>query len=250
MPMRDSDLDSLIKQRIKQEVEEIEAPSVDEQWNKFNLKYSHPVRRPIWRSKVTWVAIIFIAVISLIAAKPQQATAFGDRIIATLKLIVGKTTQNKNTTEIRQRTTEKPAVPQVGEAKVIDNEQELTLETAQKIVNFKIAQPTYMPEGAGVKKVTVNKITGDLFRVTIQYEMQGQFFTLTQRNTAGDNSDSFLYDTDDASVVDLDINGKPGYKIGTKDGSTTIVWRGTGSILELSGKITEDQLVKVARSVH
>lgn len=250
MPIRDSDLDVLIKQRIKQEVEEIEVPPVDEQWNKFNLKYFQPAKTPIWRSKVTWVAIILIAVISLIATKPQQATAFGDRIIATLKLIVGKTTQNKNTTETRQGTTEKPVVPQVGEAKVIDSEQELTLETAQKMVNFKIAQPTYIPEGASVKKVTANKITGDLFRVTIQYEMQGQFFTLTQRNTAGDNSDSFLYDTDDASVVDLDINGKPGYQITTKDGATTIVWRGTGSILEISGKLPGDQLVKVARSVH
>jgi len=59
-----------------------------------------------------------------------------------------------------------------------------------------------------------------------------------------------LYDTDDATVVDLDINGKPGYQIRTKDGVTTIVWRETGLILELSGKLPEDQLIKVARSVN
>lgn len=250
MPLRESDLDLLIKHRIKQEVEEIEVPPVDEQWQKFNARYAQTAKRPIWRSRVTWAALILITVASLITAKPEQATAFGDRIIKTLKLIVGKTTQNKTTAETRQSAPVKPAVPQVGEAKVIDNEQELSLDQAQKLVNFKIAQPTYLPEGTSVKKLTLNKITSDLYRVTILYEIQGQFFTLTQRNTVGDNSDSFLYDTDDASVADLDINGKPGYQIKTKDGAATIVWRTTGLILELSGKFPEDQLVKIARSVY
>lgn len=110
----DNDFDWLIKQRIKQEVEQIEVPTVDEQWQKFNANYSPTPKRPLWRSRVTWVAIILVAVISLVATKPQQATAFGDRIIETLKLIIGKTTQNRTTAETRQGTPATPVVPQAG----------------------------------------------------------------------------------------------------------------------------------------
>lgn len=240
-----------LKEDIIRELDAIETPDVDEQWLKFKNRYGLREKGNANRlpnngryATVAWAAAVLIAFALLSLANPEKTNAIGEKMIQSFRVLVGGTTENKVTTETRDG-----AAPQIGDIVVQEPEKEVTLEEAQTSVYFTLGQPTYLPEGAQLAKVLFAQLHSDLYRITLQYEVESQTVTLVQRNTTGDNGDSLLYDTDDSTVYDLDINGNPGYAIRSKDGSHTVIWRSRGLTFELSGNIPEDELIKIARSV-
>ena len=246
----DHDLELILKACLTDELEKIEVPPVEEQLAKFKAHYSFqrrivPERR---LHRVAAAAVLILAVISgILFSTASEATAFGEKIVKTFRTIVGKTTENKTTVVTRPMSA---GTPQAGEAQVAVNARELSMEDAQKLVPVQIAKPQYLPPNMVQGKLTLTEISRDLFSISIQYQLDGRYVTFVQRNQPGNGSDSLLYDTDDATLRNIEINGSPGYELTTKNGSHTIAWSTRGLSLQLIGKLPEDELLKMAESVR
>ena len=118
-----------------------------------------------------------------------------------------------------------------------------------EIVYFSIAKPHYLPQGTELKKVLLTQVTGDSYSIKMEYSLNNQPLMIIQNNLVAGHNGSFLYDSDDAQVKKIDINGNEGHLIKTKDGTLILRWAMRGLGIELIGKIEEEELIKVARSV-
>ena len=245
--MRDEFEDKLgqqIREEILREASKIDVPPVKEQWEDFVRRYSVPKKRKNRFRKATLTAVaVVLLVISGSFLGPSTASAFGERLINSLKVFLGGSLYNVNTVQKGN-----PAPPAI-ERNELSPEKEVTLDEVEKIVYFSIAKPHYLPQGTELKKVLLTQATGDSYSIKMEYFLNNQPLMIIQNNLVAGHNGSFLYDSDDAQVKKIDINGNEGHLIKTKDGTLILRWAMRGLGIELIGKIEEEELIKVARSV-
>lgn len=250
MRYTDDELDEILKVLIKKEVESVEVPPVDEQWKKFKQRYGitdTPRSKYLnkLKSKTFWAVAIVLMVIGISLFQPLSAAAFGNRIMKIFYAVTGKTTHNIVISEKRSGD-----IPQVGDANISQPPREVSLEEVKKLINFLLAEPKYLPEGTKLEKVIFSQVHSDIFRVIMTYDKNGVKVNLKQGNLFGENSESYLYDSDDSQVKILDLNGKLAHLIKSKDGSNTVIWHSRGLFFELESKIDESELIKIADSIN
>ncbi|EHQ90767.1 DUF4367 domain-containing protein [Desulfosporosinus youngiae] len=233
-----------IRKSLLREASEIDVPPVKEQWEDFVRRYGVPKKRTNRIRKVTLAAAaVVLLVISGSFLRPATATAFGERLFTSIKVFLGGSLYNVKT---EQKGNSAPPAVEQNEP---PSEKEVTLDEVEKIVYFNIARPHYLPQGTELKKVLLTQTTGDTYSIKMEYSVNNQPFMLIQNNLVAGHNGSFLYDSDDAQVNKIDINGNEGHLLKTKDGTLILRWVMRGLELELIGKTEEDDLIKVARSV-
>lgn len=131
----------------------------------------------------------------------------------------------------------------------LPSEKEVTLDEVEKIVFFRVAKPHYLPLGTEFKNVLLTQAADDIYYIKMEYSFNNQSLMLIQNKFVAGHNGSFLYDSDDAQVNKIDINGNEGHLIKTKDGTLILRWAMRGLGIELIGKMEEEELIKVARSV-
>ncbi|WP_243454415.1 DUF4367 domain-containing protein [Desulfosporosinus fructosivorans] len=72
----------------------------------------------------------------------------------------------------------------------------------------------------------------------------------TQQNNASGTSRGTIYDTEDTVVKDLIVNGNPAMIFLHKNGLDTLTWKLRDLILEITGKLTEEEITKMANSIN
>lgn len=240
------ELDDKLGQQIRKELlrkaSEIELPPVNEQWEEFVRRYGIHQKR-MKRKYLISAAAILLLVMSVSFLKPSTASALGEMLYNSIKIFLGGSLYNINTVQ-----KENPAPPVV-QRNQVSSEKELTLDEVQKLVYFNVAKPHYLPQGIELKKIHLTHAAGDSYSIEIEYSGDNQFLTMIQNNIIGNHGGSFLYDSDDANVSTVDINGSEGYLIRTKDGTSIIRWAMRGLEIELIGKIEEAELIEIAKSV-
>lgn len=244
----DEQLDILIKERITEELQQIPIPPIDEEWLRFKSHVNNGSKRHSITSKfiVAAVAAIFIITGSMLIFRPIQANAFGEHFLQMLSYLVGKTTQNKTVTI--NNNSSGTQIPQVNDFGILVDK-ETTLEEAQKSVYFKIAEPKYLPLGTKTVKISITNLSTDVKRITITYDFQGQLIIFAQENTVSTVSKGLLYDTDDTLNKDITINGMPATILQERDGISLLTWYQRGLLLELTGKLSTKELLKIAESI-
>jgi len=249
MSLSEKELDLLIKQQITKELEQINVPPVNEQWEQIRARIeAQNNNQGIFHiSKFRWIALILVIIGSLSLMFPSQVVGLGKKIFNSITINVGKTTENLITSA--KRNNQDSELPYAGPAKEMNITENLTIEDAQNKVDFKITQPEYLPENTKLEEVTFTEFQEDLYRLTMIYIVNDQLITFTQRNMIGDNTDSIVYDVDDSSTEIIAINGDKGTKITSKNGVTIILWQKRGLALELSSKLPPEDLIKIASSV-
>lgn len=246
MSLTDSELDKIIKEYITKDMESIEVPPVDQQWAKFKERYLLEEKSK-HRAKLAWVAVVLLLFTGITIFRPSEATALGGKFIQVFKVVVGETSQNIATTEKRSKTIE---TPQAGAALNNNSSNEVTFEEAQKEVFFQIAQPRYLPDGMLLSKVMLNELGNSSYSVELQYRLDDKVITISQQTVMGDNSDSVLYDSEDAQIQQFDLQGKPGSMIKTKNGAITVLWRDRGLAFEVVSVLPEDEIMKIVQSIN
>lgn len=245
--MRDEFEDKLgqqIRKDLLREASEIEVPSVQAQWEDYARRYGVPKKRKnLFRKATLTAAAVLLIVISVSFLRPSTASALGGRLINSLKVFLGGSLYNVNTVQKGN------SAPPVIERNELSSEKEVTLDEVEKIVYFSLAKPHYLPQGTELKKVLLTQGMEDSYSIKMEYSLNNQPLRIIQNNLVTSNNGSFLYDSDDAQVRKIDINGKEGHLIKTKDGTLILRWEMRGLGIELIGKIEEEELIKVARSV-
>ncbi|WP_434511822.1 DUF4367 domain-containing protein [Desulfitobacterium sp. AusDCA] len=252
MALSEHELEELMIEATSKELKSIKVPNIDEQWTKFqkNLQLENNmtlkiVHHNINYKKMTWAAVILIIISSIVAFKPISTVAFGEQFIKLYNFIVGKTTKNQTESYQRTPSSDMPMVQDLG----TNEEKELTFEEAKSTTPYKLAIPNYLPEGTKEQKVIATSIDSNIRKITIQYMIDGNMIEFEQSNTGRAASRGSLYDTDDTVLKELTINGATATLLTHKTGISTLNWEMRGLLLQLTGKISSEELVKMAESI-
>lgn len=253
MTLSEKELDQIIMVQLAKELaSDIEVPDIDAQWRKIRQHIIDDNKIPIkpkvfmTRKKLAFVASIVISIGSLNFLYPNNADAFGEHIVTFFNHIVGKTTQNKTETYQLGNRSGEPKVQDLG-----DNfEKEVTLDQAQTLIPFKLATPGYLPHEANTKRVVLSSLGSDVYEITIEYNFNNNLIVFSQQNSANETSRGSLYDTDDTVVNDLTVNGIPAILFTSKNGISTLNWQLRGLLLQITGVINEQEILKIAESIN
>lgn len=246
MKLSEEELDKLIKEQITLELQQIPAPSVDEEWLKFKHLISKEQKSRRNRNSLAAAAVLVLLLGSLTLFKPDQAYTLGERFWQMLTHMVGETTQNKTETVNNDSSDTKP--PEVNNLGALV-EQETTLEEAQKKVNFLIVEPKYLPPDTKTEEITLTNLGADVNRISINYSLQGQLIIFTQQNMISSVSQGMLFDTDDSVSQTIRINGASATLLQEKNGMSVLSWYQRGLLLKLMGQLPMADLLKIAESV-
>lgn len=252
MAVTEKELDQIIANQISNELaSNIEVPDIDKQWQKIKQQILDGNATPIIKKplltnrRIVVAATILLSIGSLNFLFPTNANAVGGKIAEFFNYIVGKTTQNKTETYKQSNEPGMPNVQNLG----TNTEKEVTLDQAQTSIPFKLASPSYLPPGTNVRRVILSSLGADVYQITIEYNIKDQILVFSQQNSAKGTSRGSLYDTDDTTVKDIIINGSPAMLFMSKDGINTLNWQSRGLLLQMTGKLNELEISKVASSI-
>lgn len=250
MALSEKELERIIESHLTEELDaNIEVPDVNNQWQKIKdqiLKDNQPIRKTHSNLKrIIVAATVLIIIGSINFLYPNNANAVGGKIAKFFNYIVGKTTQNK--TEIYKQPNDSgiPKVQNLGS----NTEKEITLDQAQTTVPFKLVTPSYLPPGVKTRRIVLTSLGADVYQVSTEYNFNEQVIVFNQQNSANGTSRGSLYDTDDTVVRDLSVNGGPAIILMNKNGINTLNWQSRGLMLQIRGKVSEDEIIKIADSI-
>lgn len=252
MALSKKELDRLIENQLSTKLDaNIEIPGINDQWLKIKQQIleetdSPAIKKPFSKQKrIIVAATILVSIGSLNFLYPNNANALGGKIAGFFNYIVGKTIQNKTETYKHANGPEMPNVQDLS----TNIEKDVTLDQAQTAIPFKLAIPTYLPTDTNTCQVTLNHLGADIYQVTIEYNYKDKVIVFSQQNSVNDTSRGSLYDTDDTIVKDLIVNGSPAMLFMSKNSINTLNWQLRGLLLQITGKITEEEITNIANSI-
>lgn len=253
MALSEKELERIIKSHVSKELDAaIEVPNIDDQWQKIKQQIleteSIPTREKPFskRKRIIAAATILISIGSINFLYPHNANALGGKISEFFAYIVGKTTKNQTETYKQSKDPEIPKIQNLGS----NIEKEVSLNQAQAEVPFKLAIPNYLPPEAKTSRVVLTSLGTDVYEVTIEYSYNDIVIVFSQQNCANGTSRGSVYDTDDTVVKDLTVNGSPAILYLSKNSISTINWQTRGLLLQITGKINETEICKIANSIN
>ncbi|MCG0275954.1 MAG: DUF4367 domain-containing protein [Thermosediminibacteraceae bacterium] len=125
----------------------------------------------------------------------------------------------------------------------------VTLDKAQKRVDFRIAVPDYLPEGYSFHRVEIPE-GGNLSVILIyRKETEGKELRIEQFSTASESAFSYNR-TNDAEVKTLNIKGSEATLIYFRKTGLRQLLYGSGSIcFIITGRLSEEDIIRVAESM-
>ncbi|SDI42884.1 DUF4367 domain-containing protein [Desulfosporosinus hippei] len=253
MALSEKELERIIKGHLSKELDEaIEVPNIDDQWQKIKQQIldseSIPTtEKPFSKQKrIVVAATILISIGSINFLYPHNANALGGKISEFFNYIVGKTTHNKIMTYKQDNQPGTPKVQDIGDI----TEKEATLEEARASVPFKLATPSYLPNETNIRRVILASQGKDVCQITIEYNLKENVIVFSQQISANGISHGTLYDTDDTVTKDMSVNGSPATLFMSKNGINTLNWQTRGLLLQIKGKINEEEICNIANSIR
>ncbi|KGK91209.1 hypothetical protein DP73_04365 [Desulfosporosinus sp. HMP52] len=253
MALSEKELERIIKSHVSKELDAaIEVPNIDDQWKKIKQQILETESIPTTekpfskRKRIVVAATILISIGSINFLYPHNANALGGKIGEFFAYIVGKTTKNQTETYKQSKDPEIPKIQNLGS----NIEKEVSLNQAQAEVPFKLAIPSYLPPEAKTSRVVLTSLGTDVNEVTIEYSYNDIVIVFSQQNCASGTSRGSVYDTDDTVVKDLTVNGSPAILYLSKNSISTLNWQTRGLLLQITGKINETEILKIANSIN
>lgn len=253
MALSEKELERIIKSHLSKGLDDnIEFPDINDQWQKIKNQILEEdaipeIKNSFLKQKGIFVAaIILISVGSINFLYPNDANALGGKFAEFFNYIVGKTTQNKTETFKQGNDSGMPKVQDLGS----NIEKEITLDQAKSSVPFKLATPSYLPPETKTRRVILTSLGTDVYQVSIEYILNDKVIVFSQQNSANGTSRGSLYDTDDTVVKDLIVKGSPAMLFMSKNGINTLKWQLRGLLLQITGKITEEEINNITNSIN
>lgn len=253
MALSEKELERIIESHLSKELNaNIEVPDINNQWPKIEKQILEEDNIPVIKNpfltqkRIVMAATVLISIGSLNFLYPNNANALGGKIGEFFNYIVGETTQNKTETYKQANDPGMPKVQNLGS----NIEKEVTPDQAKASIPFQLATPTYLPPETNTRRVILTSLGADVYQVSMEYNLNDKVIVFSQRNSANGTSRGSLYDTDDTVVKDLVVNGSPAMLFMSKNGINTLKWQLRGLLLQITGKITEEEIKNIANSIH
>jgi len=253
MAVSEKELERIIESDLSKELDaNIEVPDINNQWQKIRKQLLEEndiaaiTNQFLKQRKIVVAATILISVGSLNFLYPNNANAVGGKIAEFFNYMVGKTTQNRTETYKQANAPSMPKVQDLGST----TEREVTLDQAQASIPFKLATPNYLPPETTTRRVLLTSLGANVSEVSIEYIFNDKVIVFSQQNNANGTSRGSLYDTEDTVVKDLVVNDSPGMVFMSKNGIKTLNWQLRGLVLQITGSMTEEDIIKIANSIN
>ena len=242
------DVDSLIKDILEEEIENIEYPPANELWGQIRCKFRKERRKTLLtRLRPALAACIIMAVLSVLFINFQTPVmAFANRIIRSVEEFAG------NTFKIHRRDVTQDVNGGVG---IISNTDDPRIGEAQKKIHFELRMPEYIPEDFKLNNVDVLNKNKEKEVVTFLYinakdEGSRKSYEITQESFPGgiDNTINILDDTG-TKIEHIKINGIECKLVSYESTLNKLIWINEHIGYKIDGRVSKDDIIKIAESM-
>jgi len=247
------DFDSFFKELVQERIDEMPCPPKEEVWEQIKVglrveRKKEKYHRLIKRLKPAVAASIIIAFLTVLYAIPQtQVMAFTNKIIKNIIVIT------EDTIKIYKKvdTTGKESTPDYLFGRDIDDPR---IGDAQKKIHFRLKIPEYTPKGYKLSNVDVLNKYEKKETVTFLYlnsdSDKKDYFEIIQRSFPNGSDVTFNIKKDENTKIEnLTDNGIEYTLVSYENSLNGVLWDSGNIGCEISGNLTKDEIIKVAKSM-
>lgn len=240
------DIDSLIKDILEEEFDNIEYPPAVEMWGQIRLELEKERRKILLkRLRPAFVACILISVLSVLLINFQTPVmAFANKIIRSVEEFAG------STLKIHRRDV---AQDEKGRVDIIRNIDDPRIGEAQNNIHFKLFIPGYIPKDFKLSNVDVLNKNKEKEVVTLQYiknENKRESFEITQESFPSSVDDTInILDDEGVNVEHIKINGINCTLINYDSMLNKLIWTNDHLGYKIDGRVCKEDIIKIAKSM-
>lgn len=254
MHQDDLNLDQLIENALKNNKDTIPSPPISkvDTWKiiEHRLMAEQKRNKKLSKGPGIWVASVLLLILVVTFLHPQNASAFS-WFTKYFTIIQGKVTHLMGSNGQSPASGELPP-PKQGFSVVNHHEhyERMSLEDAKKQTNFQILIPKYIPKGFTLKDVTVI-VYADKKSNDIELNFQNGDDTISLKELFVEHQLGFgmSIDNDDTKIKEVEINNTKGKLLIFKNNLVQLIWDAPRYHFEAKGKITEEEIIKIAQSI-
>ncbi len=245
----DEQLDQLIKDALKSMIDCNEAPDLDLKatWKRLRKKLCQRRLRNLAVKSLSVVALLLICCGALTAVAPHPVRAIGARIWSGFTTVMDGHSNAAIQFGLNASPGPHTPPPPSSSVQVFTPEEGSLPELAAKCP-FPVLAPQHLPPGYQVSKVTFMPIQngGDL---DINYTAGDRFLDFRQ-SCAPVQGSGIGYDTDDTTVSDITVRGRPGKQLYTPGkGFTQWIWTDSDISYQIAGTVTPTEMRQIVSSL-
>ncbi|MEW6662237.1 MAG: DUF4367 domain-containing protein [Bacillota bacterium] len=243
--LTDRELDMLIKEAVRQDIDSQEVPPDAKERVRERLGLTKK-KKPSGLGKTALVAsVILVLFACAYVVLPGQATAFSVGLIKRLEIFLHESLYNisERYGSSKQKFEQPP--PQAPE---IAQETEVSLDEARLRLPFNLMLPKYLPEGFQLRSI---RLYGKkpVVEVTLRYIGPNGLLVIKQKGITDNTASGFGYDVDDTKVKRIDIHGVQATLLENESGQSTIVWHHQGVNFKVEGMLSPEEIIRIAKSL-
>jgi len=241
------DMDLLIEIAYKAKYNTMECPPKEEVWSNIKNSLNKKQKSFIKRKSLT-AAILFLIFTGLFfVSNPTSVGAFANKIIESIINIT------EDTFNIRRKVNVKNT------SNTINTEfDDPRLTDTQNLINFDLRVPQYMPKDYYLEKINVLNSNNEQEIVFLHYtninskeDTQKSFIQIEQEsNPNGINISLNLLREKDTKIKKAKIHGNEYILVFYKNGFSKLMWDIGNISYTIQGKISEDEMLKIAESMR
>ncbi|MEH7239042.1 DUF4367 domain-containing protein [Bacillus sp. JJ1562] len=240
----------VLRDSMKSEYKNAPLPafSKEDTWLKIQQGLSENKKKKVIFKPGLFAASILIAFIfGTLAFENRQGNAFG-WITKYLQKDNGTITQIEDSISTGESNSlPLPSANSLQEIGTLTKEEIMSLSEAQKVAEFHILIPTFLPEGYELLDVTVvygeNETSNDII---LNYSNQ---LMIQQIAGVEDMGNTLIIDNEDTKVETILINGEKASLLTFKDNTSRLIFNQLKTRIIISGSLPGEELISIAESM-
>jgi hypothetical protein len=235
-PHEYTSVDELIKKALQQRAENDNDIDLDEAWESFNKKYYIKKQKPFLKLAVACLICSILGASILII--PTEGGAFGSKLFNNIKLFLSGKVQS---TEIsfnspgKKENTENYLNPDV--LRILQD------------VPYNILLPVEMMGFYKIKEVDTNNLGNSTEVAILLTRGTSEPITITEINTTKGFRQGNSFDTEDATMKNINIKGQEATLIQYKNNIYCLSWIDNDIFISIEGNIPTDDILMLANSM-
>jgi len=240
----------VLKDSMKSEYKNAPLPpsSKEETWLKIQQGLIKNKKKKVFFKPSLFAASILMAfILGTLAFENRQGNAFG-WITKYFQKNNGTITQIEDSiSNAEPNNVPLPSADSLQEIGTLTKEEIMSLSEAQKVAEFQILIPTFLPEGHELLDVTViygeNETSNDII---LNYKNQ---LMIQQIAGSEDIGNTIIIDNEDTKVETITINGEKASLLTFKDNTSKLFFNHLKTRIIISGSLSGKELISIAESM-
>lgn len=253
-----SELDKVVKETVRETVDSITPPPLEESWARFEKKLQKQEkalhknkRKSLFFKLAASAGVIIVLTGALAISVPGNARAIGEKILHTVETLLGGTQMNVRTSYRHNEPGQLPPPPEEGFSELpIEEGKIISLEDAKKISPFPVLVPQYISAGYTLDRVEFQPMIKPVAKISLIYNGPNvDHIVIMETNVPDGYVQGYGYDIEDTVTEDIKVGKNSGQLILFKNDRIQMTWINNSVLFTLNGKISKEEAIKIAESM-